>query len=470
MTVKQRPTRTEIILYERPILKGMLLLSLPVFFNNILKSFHDMVDLFFLARMPRSDAIISSSIAAINIHFPTYAFFLAIGSGLGVAAVTIVSQYLGSKRPDLAKNYASKITLFSLLFGIIVTLMMFFLAPLIVRLMGATGDTFTFAVQYFQIRAFEIIPVFLFIVYQSIRQAEGKTLLPGIINISGIILNAFFTWLFVNKLDMGVAGAAWSTLIGQSIGLPFVIASLLFSKDNLTINFKEFNIDKRTTIDIFKLMIPATLATALNSLGFMIIQSRILSYGNDVSAGYSAGNRISQLVSNSFAAVSTVLATYIGNNVGNNNPKRARESYWTALIFITAAATILSLVFILIRKQMILILVSADVSESVLNYAMTFSFWLLIIQPMVAIMWCDNSYFNGSGHAVYSFISGTIRLWVIRIPLIYLLEYIFPILSYNSISVAMVISNIIILILNVFLKRKITLERTVTFDEEFVGS
>ena len=119
---------------------------------------------------------------------------------------------------------------------------------------------------------------------------------------------------------------------------------------------------------------------------------------------------------------------------------------------------------------MILILVSADVSESVLNYAMTFSFWLLIIQPMVAIMWCDNSYFNGSGHAVYSFISGTIRLWVIRIPLIYLLEYIFPILSYNSISVAMVISNIIILILNVFLKRKITLERTVTFDEEFVGS
>ena len=53
-------------------------------------------------------------------------------------------------------------------------------------------------------------------------------------------------------------------------------------------------------------MFPATLATALNSLGFMIIQSRLLYFGYDVTAGFSAGNRISQLVSNSFASVSTV--------------------------------------------------------------------------------------------------------------------------------------------------------------------
>ena len=72
-----------------------------------------------------------------------------------------------------------------------ITLLMFFLAPIIVRLMGAKGDTYTYGVEYFQIRSLEIVPVFLFIIYQSIRQAEGKTMLPGIINISGVIVNAF---------------------------------------------------------------------------------------------------------------------------------------------------------------------------------------------------------------------------------------------------------------------------------------
>ena len=211
-------------------------------------------------------------------------------------------------------------------------------------------------------------------------------------------------------------------------------------------------------------MIPATMATALNSLGFMIIQSRLLYFGDDVSAGFSAGNRISQLISNSFASVSTVLATYIGNNVGNNNPKRAKESYWTALIFITSAALIVSILFIFIRKYLILILVSKSISQNILDIAMTFSFWLLFVQPMVAVMWCDNSYFNGSGNAKYTFISGMIRLWVIRIPLIFLLGYLFPSLTYNVMWIAMIISNVLNLILNVFLKRRVTLERTVTFD------
>jgi len=464
MTQKQKTSKTDIILYQRPIIKGMLILAFPIFLSNILKSFHDMVDLIFLARMNATDAQIASSIAAINIHFPTYAFFLAIGTGLGVAAVTIVSQYLGSKRQDLAETYASRITFLSLISGIIITLLMFFLAPTIVRLMGAKGDTYTYGVEYFQIRSLEIVPVFLFIIYQSIRQAEGKTMLPGIINISGVVINAFLTWLFVNKLDMGVAGAGWSTLIGQSISLPFVIFGLFFSKKNVTLKIKEFKFDQKTSKDIFKIMIPATMATALNSLGFMIIQSRLLYFGDDVSAGFSAGNRISQLVSNSFASVSTVLATYIGNNVGNNNPQRAKESYWTALIFITSAALIVSVLFIFIRKYLILILVSKSISQNILDIAMTFSFWLLFVQPMVAVMWCDNSFFNGSGNAKYTFISGMIRLWVIRIPLIFLLGYLFPSLTYNVMWIAMIISNVLNLILNVFLKRRVSLERTVTFD------
>lgn len=466
MQAKRSKNRTDIILYEKPILKGMLILALPIFFNNILKSLHDMVDMIFLARMSGNLDEVNSALAAVNIHFPTYAFFLAIGTGLGVATVTIISQYLGSKRRDLAKKYSGRTTLLALIFGLVITLGMYFLSPMIIKIMGAKGLTYTYALEYFQIRSIEFIPVFLFIIYQSIRQAEGKTLLPGVINIFGIVINVFLTWLFVNKLQMGVAGAAWSTVIGQSIGLPFIIYGLFFSKTNISIKVSDMKLDKETSKDIFKLMIPAMLASALNSLGFMIIQARLLYYGDVVSSGFAAGNRISQLISNSLLAVTTVMATYIGNNVGNNNQKRAKESYWTALIFIFSLSIVLMVLFIIVRKQLLYLLLGTNSSQELLDYAMTFSFWLLITQPMVAIMWADNAYFNGSGNAFLSFISGLVRLWLVRIPFVYIIAWLFPETRHYSIIIAMMISNVVIITTNYFLKRRVTLEKTVRFDEE----
>lgn len=463
MSQKVKKTKQEIILYEKPILKGMLVLALPLFINNILKSFHDMVDVFFLARLDDAN-LVKASLSTMNVHFPTYAFFMAVGIAFGVATVTIISQYLGAKRPDLAQKYASRIISLTLIAGLILTLIMVLFAPSIVKIIGVSDEFIEVASEYFRIRALEFIPVFLFLVYQGIRQAEGKTITPGLINIFGLLLNALLTWIFVDILDMGIAGAGWSTLIGQSIGLPFIIYGLFFSKRSLKVNVREMVIEKQSTYDIVKIMIPAMMAAGLNSLGFIIIQARILAYGEDVSTGFGAGNRVSQLISNSLMAVSTVLASYIGNNVGNNNPKRARESYWTALFFITGLGIVLSVLFIFIRKDLIILLLGNNIEPEVMKPAMIFSLWLLLTQPLMAIIWCDNSYFNGSGNAQLSLISGVIRLWIIRIPLLYILAIAFPSLGYNTTWVAMLISNVVIIGVNLLLKRRVTLERTVRFN------
>ena len=239
-----------------------------------------------------------------------------------------------------------------------------------------------------------------------------------------------------------------------------------FYRSNLRVSTNEMKPDKETNKDIFKIMIPAMAASALNSLGFIIIQARILYYGEDISSGFGAGNRVSQLISNSLMAVSTVLSTYIGNNVGNNNPKRARESYWIALGFILGASVVLTTSFIFLREHLILLLLGNTISDNIMKPAMSFSFWLLLTQPMMAVIWADNSFFNGSGHARLSLISGVVRLWFIRIPLLYILAWAFPSWSYHTIWIAMMISNAAIIVINVFLKRRVTLERTVRFDVE----
>ncbi|MBE0700396.1 MAG: hypothetical protein IH571_01790, partial [Acholeplasmataceae bacterium] len=114
------------ILNHPSILKGIVIMAIPVFLNNLLKSLHDMVDAIFIARMPvGNQATLDAALTALNIHWPIYFFFMAFGTGLGIATVAIVSQYVGAKRKDLATRYASKLTLLAILLAFSVMLVFF---------------------------------------------------------------------------------------------------------------------------------------------------------------------------------------------------------------------------------------------------------------------------------------------------------------------------------------------------------
>ncbi|MGI6781936.1 MAG: MATE family efflux transporter [Acholeplasmataceae bacterium] len=460
MKTPKKSSKSEIILYKEPILKGMIMLSLPILITSLIKSFHNMVDMFFLARMNHSNADIASSIAAINIHFPTNLLFMSIGSGLAVAAITIIRQCKRINRNDLAVKYASKIAFAAFIMGIIISLIMFVLAPVIAKIMNAKGTTLDYAVTYFKIRSLEILPVFLFLTYQGIRHAEDQSILPKIFNSVSIVINIFFSWLFVRKLDMGVTGAAWSTLISQAFTLPFVLYGLFFNKRTLSVNIKEFFPDQETSKVILKLMFPAAITTALNALGFMVLTGRLLGYSEDVSCGFAVGNRIAAIITSSFTPISTILTTYLIENIEKNNHLRARKSYLTALCFMVILSTVLAGIAILLRKPLIYLLMSRNMPIDY-NIAARFTFWLLFTQPFVAIIWVDNSYFTATGYFNYSFISTLIRLWAIRIPILFLLGQIFTNVVWNASWISMVVSNAIIIFVNYLLKKRITLKRTV---------
>lgn len=460
MKNKRRPSKSEIILYDEPILRGMIILSLPILVTGLINTFHNMVDMFFLARMNRSHADIASSISATNIYFPTSLLFMAIGSGFAVAAITLIRQYKKINRDDLAVKYASKIAFASFIIGIIISLLLFVLAPVVAKIMNAKDVTYDYAVTYFRIRSLEILPVFMFLIYQGFRRAENKSILPNIFSYSSIVINIFLSWLFTKRLDMGVAGAAWATVISHAITLPFVLYGLFFNRRTLSVDIKHFFPDKETSKVILKLVFPATITAAINAVGFMVLTGRLLGYSEDVSCGFAIANHIASIISNLFAPIATVLTTYLTDNIDNHNPQRARKAYLTVLPFLVGMTTIFTVIAIFLRGPLITILMSRDMPID-FDIASRFTFWLLFTQPFLALVWIDNSYFIATGNFNYSYISTLIRLWVIRIPILFLLGKIFTNVAWNASWISMVVSNAIIIIINFFLKKRITLERTV---------
>lgn len=454
----------ERILHEPSIIKGIVIMAIPVFLNNLLKSLHDLVDAVFIARMPvDSPEVMDSALAALNIHWPIFNFFMALGIGLSIASVSIVSQYLGANRKDLAKSYASKLVFLSILLGILITGIFLLASDLVLGynlfayLMGARGDALKFAGEYFRIRSFEFVFVFIFLAYQAIRQASGETLRPVLLNISGIFVNIVLTWLFVSKLGMGISGAAYATLIAQIVVVPLLIIDLFTTKKYVKISLSEMALDKEVIKDMGRFAVPASVGQAVSSLGFVIIQSIILSYGDHVSAGFSVGNRISSLLLNPVVAISSIMAAYIGLNIGHHQPERAKKSYqisrnlslWIMVIGIS--------IIIPLRNPIIVFIIGTSASRS-FDVASEYTVWILLTQPLMAIFQSHVGLFNGAGRPNLTLRMSMVRLWFIRVPLVLILMWILPKEMYQGIFYAMMISNIAIVFYGHYLEKQINYE------------
>jgi len=452
------------ILNGPSILKGIVLMAIPVFLNNLLKSLHDLVDAIFVARMPLDRVSLDAALAALNIHWPIYNFFLALGAGLGIATVSIVSQYVGAKRLDLAKKYASQLMMLAILIGLGVTALFLLTSDwvfgynLFAHLMGARGEALQFAGSYFRIRSYEIVFVFIFMVYQATRQSTGETLRPVLLNIGGIFVNILLTYIFVSRLNMGIDGAAYATLIAHVIVIPLIIIDLMKSQKHINMSFSLMKLDKATVKDMSRFALPAATGQAVSSLGFVILQSIVLSYGNEVSAGFSVGNRISSLLLNPVVAISSILAAYIGLNIGHNQPNRARQSYKISRNLSFGLMIVGISIIIPLRYPIIgFILDSKDAATY--EIAGTYTLWLLLTQPFMALFQNYIGLFNGSGHSTYTLKMASLRLWGMRIPLVLLFKHVIlhP-TDYSGMWYAMMISNFLILFYGHYLKKSIKYE------------
>lgn len=457
-----------LILHDKKILKGLILLSIPIFLNNVMKSLHDLVDAIFVARMEGfSQLELDSAISAINIYFPVNFLFLSLGIGLSVGAVAIVSQYVGAKRLDLAKKYASQLMFIGFMMSLIIVTILVLISDvifdhhLIALAMGANGIGLDFASDYFLIRGFDLLFVFPFLIYQSIRQAEGETLKPVLLNVAAIILNMILTALFIVVFKMGVVGAAYATILANAMITPFIFIDLFKSKKHLRISIKEMHLDHQTVEDVIKFALPASFGQGMTALGFIIIQSLVLSYGVEVSTGFGIGSRFTTILLYPVIALSNVNASYIGMNIGHHNIERAKRSYVLTRYLSLSIMIIGVLIMIPLRHEVVAFILGNNTSRSY-EIGVEFALWFLLTQPFMAVFQTFIGLFNGAGLSKYTMFLSLLRLWVFRIPLVLLFMLIFEEGNYASIFYALMISNILVLPFGFYYESKIRYEMQVT--------
>lgn len=449
--------------------------------NNFARTIHDLVDMYFLGKIGELG---NDSISAVGLTFPIIFMYISLGMGLSIAGTALISQYYGANQIELSKKYATHLTIIALLIGVVLNFVAYFIATPVTNLLGSLNDTenttyvLEQAANYLRIRSFELPFLFIFFAFTSIRQASGDTKSPVILGVLTIIVNIILTPILVlgdyhlvidfigvdytfHFFNLGVSGAAFATMIATIINMPIGIYLLFKAKTGITVSKKYVSLEKGSSKEIISTALPASVGQSITAIGFAVLNTFIFSYGVETTTAFNVGNRISSIFLHPVMAIGTVMAAYIGQNIGNLNPERAKRVFKDGLILSVGLMSIGSLIGMMIREPMASLFIDMDTEAYLLS--VRYMFYLFIGLPLMAIFQSYIGVFNGTGKTIFTFLIGVTRLWAIRIPLIIGFTY-FTTLGNSGIWYAMLISNFLMIFIGAFFMKFVSFKPKVQLE------
>lgn len=421
------------LILEGNLFKAILILAVPVMINSFIQSMYNLTDTFWLGKIG------TDSQAAITLVSPVQNILINFGAGITTAGSILISQYLGAKQDKDANRMANHICVCSLVFAVFCALFCWIITPSIVGWLGADGDIYGYGVSYLRIVVCDLPFLFMINLYTSVKQSQGDTVRPMLLNLLGVLINMVLDPLFLIGFDWGIAGAAVATMIAKIPSAAIAIVVLRGKNQLVRIGLKDFSFDKNMLMSILKIGLPTAIGGSTMQLGFLLMTKNVNAYGTKSTTAYGIGNKINSIITLPANGIGSALSTIVGQNFGANNIKRVDRSFHYALrmgaIFLFVFGMILSRRFI--AEPMVRFFTS---DEEVVPLATDF------LSIMAMCCWTNAFYnvtqglFQGCGHTMITMAVDATRIWVFRFLTLWICSSILG-MGVESIWYAVVVSN-----------------------------
>lgn len=419
---------------EGSVVQALFHLAIPLFFLNLMNSLYNVIDTFYVGQLGELQ------VGAVSLIGPVLWCIQSLASGLSAAAVALIGTRLGEEKVQDASRFATTLLVFAFLSGISLTLITLAGADSILKLIATPSELYADSKLYLIGIAFDYVGLLTLNVYMALCQSEGNAKLGVSVNMLASVANLLLDPLFIFVFHMDVFGAAIATTASKWLVLPIILYQLKHPKGVIRVQFRNFRFQKQELLLILRVCIPAASGQFLESLGFVLLNTFIVSYGAIAMSAYGVGNKIINLTGIPLVSFSSSLSTLIAHALGSNQTERCKESYrktWMISELFTITLSLLTLLF----AQPLIHLFVPDGGMELVNYAKEFVAYAVFNSMFMCWYTTACGVFNGAGYTKYTFILGLLRLWVFRIPLIMLFQS-FTQLGISGIWIAMVISNI----------------------------
>lgn len=295
---------------------------LPLFGSVIFQQLYNIADSFVAGKFIGENAL-----AAVGNSYEITLIFIAFGFGCNIGCSVVVSQLFGQKKYDDLKTAVSTALIAT---GVLCAALMvggLLLCTRLLHLIHTPENVLADSALYLDIYLYSLPFVFYYNVANGIFSALGDSKTPFFFLAASSTSNILMDVFFVTVLDMGVAGVAWATLICQGVScllaLGFVFRRLAAIPSQGRVPVFSWPLLGR----IAAVAVPSTLQQSFVSVGNIVIQGIINSFGSSVMAGYSAAIKLNNLVITSLTTLSNGVSNYTAQNLGANKPERIKSGF-----------------------------------------------------------------------------------------------------------------------------------------------
>ncbi|MBE6498540.1 MAG: MATE family efflux transporter [Methanobrevibacter sp.] len=400
--------------------KAIIKLALPMMLSMLLIMMYNIADSIWVAGLG------ADALAAIGFITPLFMVLVGLGNGIGAGANSLIARSIGANNYDGANNAALHAIVLSVIVSVIFTIIIeVFMVP-ILQFMGA-GSTIQYAMAYSYI-IFGFLFIFVYSgVASAIFRSEGDMRRATIAIAVTAVLNIILDPIFIYILNLGIAGAAWATIVSAVMSC-LVMSYWIWGKKDLYLDLspKNFSYSSKIMIDTLQVAIPSTLENIVFSALAIIINSMLVMAADTTAvAVYTASMRIVQLAMIPLIGFGTAVLTVAGVAFGAHNYKNLQTAHSYSIKIGFAVSIILGAIMFIFSTQIATMFsyteASASLSPQIATAISVLSLFVLAIpHGMMSSMM-----FQGVGKGTYSLLITLLRSLILESVFAYLFCFIF---------------------------------------------
>ena len=400
-----------------PILRKALIFALPIIVGNILQQLYTTVDTLVIGNYCGSTSLAAVGTSSQPVEV-LVSLFLGVGSGVSI----LVSQAIGAKKRERINGLLKTAITFVFMCGIPLGIIGYLCTPFILRVMGVPEDTWSYAMAYTQIVFLGTLGNLGYNMNAGVLNGMGDSGASMLFLVASCISNIVLDLVFVAGMGMDVSGAALSTSIAMYISWAISIIYIKKKYPELNYTVLPRGLDKDILKHILSIGLPIGLNNSLYSFGHMAIQTLVNAQGSTFMAGASVAGRVTGISNIAITGLSSAATTFSGQNYGAENYKRLKKGH-LLIPFVSGAITLSFGLMVIGLRMPILRFFTRD--EAVLVYASRYVVVMLLSQWIYAVFNAIHNIVNGTGHVRYTTTVNLMMLWVVRIPVAYLIDHFF---------------------------------------------
>lgn len=406
--------KNETLFRDRPIWRAVLTLAVPSVLTILIMVVYNVADMFFIGMLGDDNQV-----AAVAVVGPVFSLATAVATMIGAGGCAVIAKALGAGEKEQAGIMSSLCFWASICFGVVFAALLLLFPRSILSLLGATQELTAYAETYMRILAFGAPLMLLSVSTASTIRSEG-IILPGMLsNMAGTVTNLILDPLFILGLRMGIAGAAFATVLGNLVS-SFLLILVIRGRSAVMRFSLRYALERPSLLlHILAVGLPNGASSLLSGLASTFSNRLLQLYGSGAIAAMAAAGRSVLVITMVQMGICMGVSPLLAYNCGAGNMQRLRETLWKTSVLAFGFGVVSAIGCYLGRGAILALFLKDSANLALSSHLMV---WLIAASPFLGFYYLGSNFLQADGKAFLATFVSILRQGLLLIPCLYLLH------------------------------------------------